>query len=216
MDENRFIRAYKEFKCEQQRHKTVNPNNRFSCLVEDNNTVKKENRRVDCLLNRVYNVLKPECKTVTTYLPKMFPKASEPIILEIKPPNPKENISNPINIIKEKPPDFSFDSSYHFPNLLGESNIVNNPEIKMTESNIKNEMIVKSISVPIKKPVFTSLKWNNGTIIKKDIYEDGVEVEENKPRVIVQKPVYSSWASVVKPKEYVYAEKEQCEVYDDY
>jgi hypothetical protein len=61
-------------------------------------------------------------------------------------------------------------------------------------------MIVNSIISPIKKDTVLILSYKDGKVTKKEMYEDGTEVTEDKP-VIIKKPTYTSWASVLKKQE---------------
>jgi hypothetical protein len=125
-------------------------------------------------------------------------------------PEPRESINTQMQRLKaSRPPPkpaLTFESEYHFPELIKPQNI---PEIKLPEQKQK-EMIVNAVIVPIKKKTLTVYSFEKGKVITKDVYEDGTDVIE--PGVVmVKKPNYNSWASVLKEEknEVVYYDKEE-------
>jgi hypothetical protein len=218
MEDNRFMRVYNEFKKEQEglKYSRVEPNNRFSCLVENNNNIsKKEPNRFECLVDRNYESYPRSGYSETTYLPRV--SESRPTLNENYSRNgysgtttylprvsePRESVNERMKRYKEEqakkpppPPEFSINSDYHFPELVQKIPVMDKP--KMPEASVKKEMIVNEVIIKKTQSILTSLCWHNGKLVKKEIYEDGTEVSEDNPRVILKKPVYSSWASAVK------------------
>ena len=59
-------------------------------------------------------------------------------------------------------------------------------------------MIVAPIIVQTDKRILTSLCMRGGKVERREIYEDGTELPDGKPIVIVKKPTYMSWAGVIR------------------
>jgi hypothetical protein len=85
-------------------------------------------------------------------------------------------------------------SDHHFPQLCK----VALTEIRLPEAK---EMIVKPIIIPSNKRVITVMSYKDGKFISRDIYEDGTELPDTQLPIIVKKPKYNSWASVLKREE---------------
>jgi hypothetical protein len=62
-------------------------------------------------------------------------------------------------------------------------------------------MIVAPVITPTDKRVLTSLSMKDGKVVRKEIYEDGTELPDGKPIVIVKRPTYMSWAGVIRQGE---------------
>jgi hypothetical protein len=203
IDDNRFMRVYLEHQYEKQLSRgLITPeNDRFACLKGDNHL--RNAGRFECL--RGDNHQKPDYGSRRTRLLSITQTRSvnsqthtkedalklPPISLntnEVK--EAKEAKEEKIAITNELKPVFSVQSDYHFPNLCKTEKIPN-----------QKEMIVNSIVViPIKKEIITHIGFKNGKAIIKDFYEDGSDISQTR---IVKKPVYTSWASVLKPKNYI-------------
>jgi hypothetical protein len=208
MEENRFLRAYQEHKKEkeqEQKQIAQNYNNRFECLRENRLPIRESAGRFECLRNtpasekdiRIENrdgnnrfsclvdndYRSHRAPERVTYLPRL---------------EPRESVNSQVRRIKEerKPiiPKLSFESEYHFPDLIKSNDGNSNPK---SEVKLKNEMIVNHIFVPDKRETITMLCFRNGKVVSKDIYDDGADILKEGMGVI-KKPTYTSWASVIK------------------
>jgi hypothetical protein len=224
MEENRFLRAYQEHKREKEQLQNYREsNNRFDCLREtrvtpiresagrfeclrsseqDVRVISQENNRFNCLVDNSYRS-HPVREERITYLPR---------------PDVRESINTKMRHLQEEkraiaatkpppPPVFSFESNYHFPELGKEQEIPSNskmprlkPEIKIPESNLSKEMIVSPIIIRDKRNTMTLMSFSNGKLVTKEVYEDGTEIPEE-GKIILKKPTYTSWASVIKKDE---------------
>ena len=113
-----------------------------------------------------------------------------------------------------------FESEYHFPELgkKTEADKKEEPkkEIKLPEPKAPKEMIVNPVIVPIQKATMTVMSFKNGKLQSREIFEDGTEIPES-GIVMIKKPNYSSWASVLKPelKETIYYDMDEKQVIDN-
>jgi hypothetical protein len=223
MEENRFLRAYQEHKREKEQLNYRESNSRFDCLRENrsppvnqdagrfeclrgnssysnqDSRVSSESNRFSCLAGDDYQSYPRQPERVT-YLPR---------------PEPRESVNDRMKRYQEEkraieaakpppPPEFSYDSNYHFPELGKEQEKPTNskmpkpkPVIKLPEPKAPKEMILNTILVPDKRKTLTLMCFKNGKLESKEVYEDGTEVPE-KGLVVLKKPNYSSWASVIK------------------
>jgi rRNA maturation protein Nop10 len=169
MDDNRFMRVYQEYKKEQEQERYA-IDDRFSKLRE------REPNRFDCLIDDNYNRYRTTQRNY--YEPRI----------------PKESVNERARRHREEKanaqPEFSLKSEYHFPEL-----VQTRTDMKPT---LKKEMIVNEIEVHLGTPVMTSIGLKDGKFIQNDIYRNGIVVEDGAVPVIIKKPVYSSWSSVVK------------------
>lgn len=226
MEDNRFLRAYQEHKREKEQEKQ-NLGNRFECLREtrappiresagrfeclrgpintseqDVRVRNQENNRFSCLVDSNYNS-HPVREERVTYLPR---------------PEPRESVNTQMRRIQEEkraiaaarpppPPVFSFESNYHFPELGKTQEVPSNskmpkptPEVKLPESKLPKEMIVKPVVVRDTRKTMTLMCFSNGKLVQREVYEDGTEIPEE-GTVVLKKPTYTSWASVIKKDE---------------
>lgn len=202
MEENRFLRTYKEHKREQQQQQEgikPNYNNRFECLRDK--PIEREINRFECLRGNTninprdsqdiranYEINRFSCLVDTEYINKTKRFNSE---RESK-PKIKESINSLMKrYVEEKKiigslnkPSLTIVSEYHFPELC-----------KLSEPK-KKEMIVNTTIVPNNKKTITVMSFKGGKVITKEVYEDGTDVESD--IVMIKKPNYTSWASVLK------------------
>jgi hypothetical protein len=194
-----------------------NRNNRFNCLRDDYNihseNISNRNSRFACLIeDNKYNYNRSRCNTYPldreyNYETKI--KEPDKLIRPDRLAQPSRHIENnyyrsrgyseDVRVVPVKKPEVSIDSTYHFPEL-------NTTKIITP----KKEMIVNNIIIPVKHTeVMTvismdkSNKDNKGKLQIKDVYEDGSSIN-SPPKVIIKKPEYNSWASVLKPSEVIY------------
>jgi hypothetical protein len=223
MEENRFLRAYQEHKREKEQINYRESNNRFDCLRENRNQpVRQDAGRFECLrgntsysnqddrISRESNRF--SCLASDDY--QSYPRQSERVTY-LPRPEPRESVNSQMKRYTEEkraketakpppPPVFSFDSNYHFPELgrTPEAPSLSKmpkpkPDVKLPEPKAPKEMIVNTIVVPDKRKTMTLMCFKNGKLESKEVYEDGTEVPE-KGLVVLKKPNYSSWASVIK------------------
>ena len=137
---------------------------------------------------------KPEPpKHSTTYLPRPEPPKSAPTPT-IKPEPWRRGQAKK----KEEPVN---DINFHFPALGCKQGELPKSAIKLPESKAPLEMIVKPVIVPNKNKLLTVISLKDGKFTSRDVYEDGIEVPEDTPPVIIKRPAYTSWASVLKKQE---------------
>jgi hypothetical protein len=230
MEENRFKRAYLEYQREKEEYRGVVPRNnagRFECLRDENyvsyptqNSCDNRDNRFLCLgashqnNNTIYlpretfgkppaekpkpvelpkqvELPKPSSTSNVVYLPRPTPKVETQVKPSVETWKPRNN-SAPTPA--PPPPPVTFESNYHFPDLLKA-----NPKSTVVIPESKKEMITKPVIVPIKKPIMTRLSMENGKLVQRDMFEDGTEIPET-GIVMVKKPNYTSWASVLKPE----------------
>jgi hypothetical protein len=213
METNRFLLAYKEFKEEKEREQQFitqqKGNNRFACLRGDYRPQTESGRRFECLLDKKSNSNYIDSQsTVTVYLSTSYntnfnkyentikSKSSQPTYLA----SPEDKQKLDWQPSKEKyrspclgPPVFSFESNFHFPDLCD----ISKKSDQITLPPTKKEMIVNPVITPVKKDTFTVLSRKDGKLTQKEVFIDGTPVTEQSV-VIVKKPVYTSWASVLK------------------
>lgn len=197
MEENRFTRAYQEFKREKEqqtqqqiekKYENISHNrNRFACLVEDRSPsvrVSTQDNRFACLLD---NYSKPYTNYSPTYSNATYisrPRTEIKPLPPVKKPTP--------------PPPLTFDSTYHFPDLV--KNTENkSADVAVEKPKLKKATIVETVKIQ-KGVAYTSISFKDGKYIQKDIYEDGTTAGDEKAPLVIKKPIYSSWASVLKPK----------------
>lgn len=140
---------------------------------------------------------KPEPpKESVTYLPKPEPpKLIEPT--EAKPKaEPWRRGGQP-----KKKDEVVGDINYHFPALGCSRGELPKSEIKLPESRAPIEMIVKPIVIPSNKKVMTMMCFKDGKVVSKEVYEDGTDLPDDNAPVIIKRPKYTSWASVLKKDE---------------
>jgi hypothetical protein len=228
MDDNRFTRAYLDHKREKEQ--ASRGDNRFSCLRENNQTpIKKDAGRFECLRGEINSVshqdvrINPNnrfsCLVDDSY--QSYSRPAENISylprVQYQRPEPRESINERMKKYQEEkktiaaskpppPPVFSFESGYHFPELGKSQEIPSNSkipkpkiEVKLPEAKHAKEMIVNTVIIPDKRHTMTVMCFKNGKLETKEVYEDGSNVPEEGP-VILKKPVYTSWASVLKPE----------------
>lgn len=228
MEENRFLRVYQEHKREkelqqqQQQQNYRETSNRFDCLRENRCTVvrqdigrfeclrgnttysnqddrvSRESNRFSCLAGDDYQSY-PRQQERITYLPR--PEARESVNSQMKRYVEEKRVRE---AAKPPPPVFSFESNYHFPELGSTPELPSlskmpkpKPEVKLPEPKAPKEMIVNTIVIPDKRKTMTLMCFKNGKLESKEVYEDGTEIPE-RGLVVLKKPNYSSWASVIK------------------
>jgi hypothetical protein len=216
MEENRFLRTYQEHKREKEQLNYRESNNRFDCLRENRNPpVRQDAGRFECLRgNTSYSnqdLREPNrfsCLASDDY--QSYPRQQERVLR----PEPRESVNTQMKrYIEEKRakepvkptiPPLTFESNYHFPELGSTPEELTlskmpkpKPEVKLPEPKAPKEMIVNTILVPDKRKTMTLMCFKNGKLESKEVYEDGTEVPE-KGLVVLKKPNYSSWASVIK------------------
>lgn len=228
MEENRFKRVYLEHQREKQLERSSvvsNYNNRFSCLKDNNvapprsdagrfeclrgslnhseqdiRIVNQESNRFSCLASENYERYPRQEIQRTTYLPR---------------PEPRESVNERARRYQEEkktvstppPPPMTFQSDYHFPELGKEQEVLTNSklpkpakEVKLPEQKAPINMIVNPIIAPVKKDKVLILSFKDGKVTQKEMYDDGTEIMEAAP-IIIKKPTYTSWASVLKKSE---------------
>jgi hypothetical protein len=229
LDDNRFKRAYLEHRREKEIERDriqPNYNNRFACLKDNNvapprrdagrfeclrgpsnysdqdtRVINRESNRFSCLAGDSYESYPRQETARTTYLPR---------------PEPRESVNEQARRYKEEkkalappppPPPMTFESAYHFPELGKEQEAPTNSklpkpkqEVKLPEPKAPIDMIVNPIVTNVKKEKVLILSYKDGKVIQKEMYIDGTEINEDKP-VIIKKPTYTSWASVLKKPE---------------
>ena len=218
MEENRFLRTYQEHKREKEQLNYRESNNRFDCLRENRNPpVRQDAGRFECLRgNTSYSNQdlresnRFSCLAGDDY--QSYPRHQERVIR----PEPRESVNTQMKRyveekrakepVKPPTPPLTFESNYHFPELGSAPEVLTlskmpkpKPEVKLPEQKPAKEMIVNKVVVPVKGKVMTLISLKNGKFESKDVYEDGSEVPKDRV-VIVKKPTYSSWASVLKPE----------------
>jgi hypothetical protein len=62
-------------------------------------------------------------------------------------------------------------------------------------------MIVAPVITPTDKRILTSLSMKGGKVVQREIYEDGTELPDGQPIVIIKRPTYMSWAGVIRQGE---------------
>jgi hypothetical protein len=229
MNDNRFERAYREYKQEKEQ---LSRYNRFECLRGaplQPPPIRESAGRFDCLVDDNYprHSSTPVRDTVV-YLPRPEPPRqepprpaqSQPDYLP-KPDPPKESVTylpRPAPSTKvestptvkpepwrrgqaKKDTEPVKDINYHFPALGCTRGELPKTEIKLPESRAPLEMIVKPIVVPNNKKVLTMMFFKDGKVVSKEVYEDGTELPDNNLPVIIKKPKYTSWASVLKKED---------------
>jgi hypothetical protein len=228
MEDNRFLRTYQEHKREKEQNKLPvrDIDNRFECL-RDKPIQRSTDNRFECLRGNV-NINPNEsqderinqdtnnrfsCLADDTY--RNQPVKSAPSNITYLPrPEPRESVNSQMRRLREekkvqqpKRPVFSYESEFHFPELGKSADTPVKTEIKLPEPKA---MIVNTVVVPINKPTMTVFSFINGKMVTKEIYEDGSDAVESGV-VMVKKPNYSSWASVLKKEknETIYYDKEE-------
>jgi hypothetical protein len=207
MEDNRFLRAYKEHKKEQEREReAIKPiyNNRFECLREPplERPIRDTNNRFECLRENI--IPQKDCR-FNCLLDDGYQRQPirEPIRAPIRRPEPRESINAKMNqyrnekkIITPAKPKLSVESEFHFPELvkINENTKSNENNSQKINSLPESKMIVNSIIVPNKTKVSTVVSINNGKVISRDVYEYSTDTNI----VMVKKPNYNSWASVLK------------------
>lgn len=229
MTENRFERAYQEYKREKEQLRI--PNNRFDCLKNaplQPPLPRESAGRFECLVDDYYPRGEPVRAPTTVYLPRPGPPKTAPeppkAITETtylpKPEPPKQTVtylprpeppkSDPTPAVKPEPwrrggakkkEEPVNDINFHFPALGCKQGELPKAEIKLPESRAPAEMIVKPVVVPNKKPIMTLLCYRDGKMVSREVYEDGTELPEDNAPVIIKRPKYTSWASVLKKNE---------------
>lgn len=193
MNENRFTRVYQEYKREQEQQRFENDQynrNRFACLVEDRlpPVRNQDGGRFGCLLD---NYSKPYTNYSPSYSNATYISRPRP---EVKPLPPVK--------VPTPPPPMTFDSAYHFPDLVKKTEEKPKPKVDEEKPKLQKAVIISQVKIK-KEPTFTSISIKDGKYVQKDLYEDGTYVdndEEDKAPIVIKKPIYSSWASVLKPK----------------
>jgi hypothetical protein len=225
MEDNRFLRAYQEHKREKEQEQyNRNTNNRFDCLRENRGApVRQDAGRFECLRGDNYisfpdsqdsRVNGRDNNRFSCLAGDDYPRQQERVSY-LPRPQPRESVNTQMKrYVEEKraveaskpppPPVFSFESNFHFPELgkTPETPSLSKmpkpkPEIKLPESKAPKDMIVNTVVIPIKKRTMTLISLSNGKFESKEVFEDGTEIPESGP-VIVKKPTYTSWASVIK------------------
>lgn len=225
MTENRFERAYQEYKREREQIST-RVSSRFDCLRSEPlrpPQIRQSAGRFECLADDYYPrqvapvqdtivyLPKPEptkpVQNQPTYLPKPEapkPIQSQPVYLPRPEPQTKVETTPAVKVEPwrrgqaKKPTEPVNDINYHFPALGCTRGELPRAEIKLPESK---EMIVKPIVVPNNKKVLTMMSFKDGKVVSKEVYEDGTELPDDNLPVIIKKPKYTSWASVLKKDE---------------
>ena len=204
MEDNRFKRAYQEY----QREKEALRNNtgRFECLRSDNYVCYSQGRDFNRFSEKNDTIylpretfgrkpvelakpVEPVLAPPVVYLPRPTPKVETQVVGVVEPWRHRSAVQRPAVT-----PVVTFDSNYHFPELLK-----GNPNKNIIIPESKKEMITKTVIIPIQKPTMTLLSFENGKVRQREVFEDGTEVPET-GIVIIKKPNYSSWASVLKPE----------------
>lgn len=238
MEDNRFTRVYLEHKREKELDRAPQPdyNNRFACLKENNTPpprrdagrfeclrgdtyinpsdsqdtrVNREPNRFSCLADDGYQSYpREEYISKPVYLPR--PEPRESVNSRMKRYQEEERIKKPITPVAPPPPVFSFESSFHFPELGKTPEAPTNSkmpkpkeEVKLPEPKQPKEIITNPVIIPIKKKTMTLISLEKGKYVQKEVFEDGSDIPET-GIVMIKKPNYSSWASVLKPETVLY------------
>lgn len=230
MEDNRFTRAYLEHKREKQREQCSNYDNRFSCLRDSvPSPVKKDAGRFECLRGEINSVSHQDVRTnpnnrFSCLVDESYQSYSRPVEnisylprVQYQRSEPRESVNERMKRYQEEkktveaskpppPPVFSFESGYHFPELGKPQEAPSNSkmpkpkvEVKLPEPKAPKEMIVNTVVVPDKRHTMTIMCFRNGKLETKEVYEDGSDVPQEGP-VVLKKPTYTSWASVLKPE----------------
>ena len=210
-NDNRFTRVYNEYQLEKrtQREECVIPDydNRFACL-KDPPVVRgdagrfeclRSDNRFDCLVNDSYN--RPQRNYRQSERVRAPYESVNERMKRYKEENRganKEDRKNTKTISTPLP----FDNKIDFPELGSSAigcSIKATLDYKLPESNLPEIVLpeARSLLVASNKKIMTSLTLQNGKLIEKEVYEDGSEIPEI-GNYIVKKPVYNSWASVLK------------------
>lgn len=245
MEENRFLRAYQEHKREKEEALALaqsnKNNNRFACLKENRAPppIRGSAGRFECLKSDTY-VTYPSSQDVRTigrdqnnrfaclvgdgY--QSYPRQQQERIHYLPRPEPRESVNIQMRRYQEekratmanKPP--PLENNFHFPELGKTPELSSNSKIPKPKEAVKlpkpqMEMIVNPIIVPVKKNIVTILSFSGNKLVTKEMYEDGTDILET-GIVMVKKPNYSSWASVLKPEsiETVYYDVEEKKILD--
>jgi hypothetical protein len=125
----------------------------------------------------------------------------------------EERIKKPV--APPPPPVFSFESNFHFPELGKTPEAPTNSkmpkpkeEVKLPEPKQPKEIITNTVIIPIKKKTMTLISLEKGKYVQKEVFEDGTDIPES-GIVMIKKPNYSSWASVLKPETVLYDVEEK-------
>jgi hypothetical protein len=210
MEENRFKKCYQDYRLEKQQESNANDHNkdRFACLLEHRVHQGKPpaaTNRFACLIDDDYGQSRYN---------QQWDRPRPPLNTIIRP-------RSEIVWAPKPPPPLTIDSKFHFPDLVKSNTVPEKVSIeqlveklskKSDESPVKlveqiNEdqfklqkaVIVSRVQIK-REPTYAALSMKNGKLVVKDIYEDGTFAEEEKPPIIIKKPIYSSWAAVLKPK----------------
>jgi hypothetical protein len=187
---------------------------RFECLRSDITS----SNRFSCLADDDYKNRSRQSERIT-YLPRseperIMPRSEPERVVYLPRPEPRESVNTQMKkyveekkALKPSTPVFSFESNYHFPELnkTPETPALSNmpktiPELKLPEPKPLKDMIVTPIVIPNRKKISTVMFFKNGKLESKDVYDDdGTDVTENN-LVILKRPTYTSWASVLKPE----------------
>jgi hypothetical protein len=145
-------------------------------------------------------------KESVTYLPKpeppkesvtYLPKPEPPTLIEPTEAKPKAEPWRRSGQHKKKE-EVVGDINYHFPVLGCSRGELPKSEIKLPESRAPAEMIVKPIVIPTNKKVMTMMCFRDGKVVSKEVYEDGTDLPDDNLPVIIKRPKYTSWASVLR------------------
>jgi hypothetical protein len=202
---NRFACLKDNFSPTQNQASPSRDAGRFECLRgpsnysnQDTRVIDRESNRFSCLASDEYQSY-PRQESRVTYLPRPEPRMSAN--------EQARRYKEEKKMLPPPPPPMTFESEYHFPELGKEQQAPTNSkmpkpakEVKLPESKPAIDMIVNPIILPVKKEKVLILSYKDGKISQKEMYQDGTDISEDTP-VIIKKPVYTSWASVLKKPE---------------
>ena len=193
MDDNRFFRAYLDYKKEKEERELSN--NRFRCLIEDRcqpPLCSDQDNRFSCLIDDNYRALRAAYQSRSNaYQSRSSGYQSHSNAYQSRSTayQSRSTINNSQThahkTINKKPP-FLLNTNYYFPKLPNELN---------TES--KKEIVMAKAVITDPNEILTSITMKSGKLITKEVYKDGTEVSSNNNIKYIIK-TYDSWADVAK------------------
>ena len=179
-DDNRFLKAYEEYKHEKNENLTKNAgrydafnSNKRRDPINQYNTVNNDNRNYENIPDRRYRNYDSTRHHTNKY----------------------QSVNTRVNQYFENK--LNIKNKNHFPNL---NNTYDTPQksYSIPQSNKKKEMIVRPMVQHRKDKILTSLCIKDGKLVQTKVFDDGTPVPSN-DGVIIKKPIYTSWAAVLKP-----------------
>jgi len=187
MDDNRFFRAYLDYKKEKEERELSN--NRFRCLIEDRcqpQLHSDQDNRFSCLIDDNYRTLRAAYQSRSSgYQSRSNAYQSRSNAYQSR-PTINNSQTNAHKTINKKPP-FLLNTNYYFPKLPNELNT----------SESKKEIVMAKAVIRDPNEILTSITMKSGKLITKEVYKDGTEVSSNNNIKYIIK-TYDSWADVAK------------------